>query len=213
MTHTSEHRTYLLKAPGASIIRERIGLTPNLPCLPAVAAPFLPGHSDSIPCEERTPFCIGALVYAAHDADISAEKGKLNKVRSGRRPRAKAHSGISSGMIYLTRFVLIRAYYMRDREPRRSVGGRLTIREHVSLTVARLDPSRRVVSSLSRSPSFLAFHPAPRYIYHVSSIIKFQKRNRERERETMKTKDISYIIFGLFHNLHALIKFHIHGDL
>lgn len=51
---------------------------------------------------------------------MPVENGKLNKVRSGRGGRTKVRSGISSGMIYLTRSVLIRAYYMRDRGPRRA---------------------------------------------------------------------------------------------
>jgi len=113
MTHTSERRRTCWKLQ----VRAQPGVEQNgLWTWHARQLPFLPGHSNSI----RTPFCIGALVYAAHAADIPVENGKLNKVHSGSSDRTKARSGISSGMIYLTRSVLIRAYYMRDREPRRA---------------------------------------------------------------------------------------------
>jgi len=160
---TSEYRTdaykraptYLLKAPGAGVNRAWEGGGGLWPCLVrrsfrVIVIRYVRGtdaflHRRACLCRARRPM-------------YRQKTGNWIKF-AARGDRAKARPSISSGMIYLTRFVLIRAYYMRDREPRRVAPYRslcrLTKHGHVSLIVARLD-------------AFITF----------DTVIKFQKRRR-----------------------------------
>jgi len=183
MTHTSERRRTCWKLQ----VRAQPGVEQNgLWTWHARQLPFLPGHSNSI----RTPFCIGALVYAAHAADIPVENGKLNKVHSGSSDRTKARSGISSGMIYLTRSVLIRAYYMRDREPRSAAPQPSAVWPYAStyhLPAVRFGSSHR-----ARNRALFSFYTVS---LCIEVTIKLQKK---KNRAKITQKNISRIHSKLY---------------
>lgn len=126
-----------------------MGSDPILLAPPPPSPPlFLPGHSNSIRTKNRMPFCIDAFVYAARAAPprrMPAENGKLNKVRSERGDRAKTRPEyIERNDIFdKVRIDTCILHARQGAAPRRVAPHRslrrLTIHEHVSLIIARLD--------------------------------------------------------------------------
>lgn len=183
MTHTSERRPYTC---WKLQVRAQLRVGQN-GLYPARWLPFLPGHSNSIRTRNGCLFVSARLFMPRTPPTYRWKTGNWIKFAAERADRTKERSGISSGMIYLTRSVLIRAYYMRDRGPRRASA----VWPYANTYHLRsLGSTHPVASRLSKSCSF-SRSTLSLYVY-INAAIQLRKRRKSKAAEI---KDIFYIWF------------------
>lgn len=174
MTHTSERRRTCWKLQVRAQLRvEQSGLRP------ARWLPFLPGHSNSIRTRNGCLFVSARLFMPRTPPTYRWKTGNWIKFAAGRGGRTKERSGISSGMIYLTRFVLIRAYYMRDRGPRRASPYRVAataVWPYASTYHLRSLGSTHPVASSLEIVSLFSFYTVTVHIYQCCNTIPEKKK-------------------------------------
>lgn len=191
MTYTSERRRTCWKLQ----VRAQSGVEQSgLWTWHARQLPFLPGHSNSIHTRNGRLFASARLFMPRTAPTYRWKTGNWIKFAAGAAAARKARSGISSGMIYLTRSVLIRAYYMRDRGPRRTAPQPSAVWPYASTYHLRPFGSTRpiVLAIVPFSHSVLSPH------VYIEATIKFQKKRKSRENSTEKYFTYSFQIVLTF---------------